>query len=639
MEKGYLHYLLKTFYCALFFFVALIWTPFTRELFEFPKMLAVYFFTAWIGLLFIVKSLLSAELKIKKTFLDIPVLIFLFVYALATLLSIHFPTSFLGYYTRFHGGFLSLLCYVLLFYIFITEFDNFEPFLSALFFSAALVSVWGVLEHFGIDKDYWAQDVQSRVFSTLGQPNWLASFLAMLIPVSLAWGAVLIREGKFKVAIFLAFLSFLYYLAFWFTYSLSGLVGLIGGIFLLLFFARGRLNFLQKRYLLALVCCFVLFSILFPGLFKARLKQIKDILVNNLFTVYAQIGQMEHSGSTTSIRLLVWEGAWNTFLAKPLLGHGPETFAYSFLPHRPAGLNFTDEWDFLYNKSHNEYLDLLCNTGVFGLVFFLLLASAPFYYVFKSGPEKFNLAFGLLGGIFCYLVSNFFGFSVVVTGMLFWFYLGLTAISTAAGKEFRKISLSNIAARFCISVGTLVLFLVFLLFIFRAFWADVSYARGLSWEAQGSYLQAAAGMKKATLLNNSWSAYFRDLADNLAQAALAEQAAVAEADESTATSLAAWSHTEAQKAYKKNSLNSLTLKTLTKTYYNLSFVDSAYLSYAEKIGTEMVSLSPTDPKAYYNLGLVYYVSGNDEEARTALEKAVQLRPQYAEAAELLEELK
>ena len=41
--------------------------------------------------------------------------------------------------------------------------------------SGAIIAIYGILQHFGIDKKFWPNDdVMSRVFSTLGQPNWLA---------------------------------------------------------------------------------------------------------------------------------------------------------------------------------------------------------------------------------------------------------------------------------------------------------------------------------------------------------------------------------------------------------------------------------------------------------------------------------
>jgi O-antigen ligase len=50
-----------------------------------------------------------------------------------------------------------------------------------------------------------------------------------------------------------------------------------------------------------------------------------------------------------------------------------ETFAYSYYNFRPAQHNQLSEWDYLYNKAHNEFLNFLSTTGAFGLATYLLI--------------------------------------------------------------------------------------------------------------------------------------------------------------------------------------------------------------------------------------------------------------------------
>ncbi|MEK9179052.1 MAG: O-antigen ligase family protein, partial [Patescibacteria group bacterium] len=76
------------------------------------------------------------------------------------------------------------------------------------------------------------------------------------------------------------------------------------------------------------------------------------------------------------IRKLVWQGAVKLGLKYPLFGTGVETFAYAYNFTRPAAHNQTSEWDFVYNKAHNELLNYFANTGFFGLFSYLLLFGA-----------------------------------------------------------------------------------------------------------------------------------------------------------------------------------------------------------------------------------------------------------------------
>jgi O-antigen ligase len=59
--------------------------------------------------------------------------------------------------------------------------------------------------------------------------------------------------------------------------------------------------------------------------------------------------------------------------ANPLFGTGVETFAFAYYTYRPAQHNMTSEWDYLYNKAHNEYLNYLATIGILGLGSYLLM--------------------------------------------------------------------------------------------------------------------------------------------------------------------------------------------------------------------------------------------------------------------------
>src|SRR5581483_7547159 len=124
------------------------------------------------------------------------------------------------------------------FFLFLTSFSTspIRNMLLCMLTSGIFVSLYGVLEHFGIDKDYWVQDVQNRVFSTLGQPNWLAAYLSVLIPIAIALGFKKLLPDKQKsknsvlVSMFFLLITALLYIALLYTKSRSGFLGLWAGI-------------------------------------------------------------------------------------------------------------------------------------------------------------------------------------------------------------------------------------------------------------------------------------------------------------------------------------------------------------------------------------------------------------------------
>jgi len=609
---------------ALAFLVPLVFTPATFELFEFPKMILVYLLTMLIVAAFLTKGVITGRLNLKRTPLDLPILLYATCYLLSTIFSLDRYTSIFGYYTRFNGGLLSLVCYIALYYVFVGEMgnrgDRRERFVRVLLLSSLLVSIYGILQHFGIDKDYWVQDVQRRVFSTLGQPNWLAAYLVMVLPVGLA--AMLDKSKKQKVKskntiqnskiLFTSYylLVTILYAAFWFTYSRSGLLGLAAALGTFLIFL-GQEN-LRKNWqpLLLVGLSWALISVL---TFSSKIA----FAATPSATPSAQ--PQPPSGSTVDIRLAVWQGTLNLIKDHPLLGTGPETFAYSFLPYRPVELNQTAEWEFLYNKAHNEYLNIAACTGLLGLASYLFLISKFIFWNVRSRWTRNNiLPAGIFAGWVGVLVTNFFGFSVVATSLLFWLFMALNVspyqsvkVSKCQGTSESKKRVAPVVLSFFILYSSF--------FILNLFRADVSFNAGEKFSRYGSDEVAAEYYQKAVSLNPREPRYHRELASVLAKLGKVEEAVK-----------------EAEVAYNLNPKNSLTVRSLISTYVKLAEVGPQHLSRAEELIAEAVSRQPTNPQLYYEQALILLKDGKDEEAVAALQKAVELKPDYQKVKELLE---
>ena len=104
---------------ALLIIVPLILTPWNYELFEFNKMLAVYAGTSVIAGAWVVEMIRQKKWLFTRTPFDVPILLFFLSQVLSTIFSIDPHTSVWGYYSRFHGGLLSTLSYVILFYAYV----------------------------------------------------------------------------------------------------------------------------------------------------------------------------------------------------------------------------------------------------------------------------------------------------------------------------------------------------------------------------------------------------------------------------------------------------------------------------------------------------------------------------------------
>src|SRR3989344_4203222 len=241
---------------ALLIIVPLILTPYNFELFEFNKMLTVYLLTTVITAAWISRMIINRKLFFTRTPFDIPLLLFLLSQIVSTILSIDPHTSFWGYYSRFHGGLLSTIAYLALYYAYVSNMTGkTKNAITVMLSTAVIVAAYGILERLGIDKHLWVQDVQNRVFSTVGQPNWLAAYLVALSPIELT-----LRSP------FSYILSFLLFAVLLFTRSRSGLLGfaVADGIYWVILYLKTKKKLSLRLpfiiYHLSFIILFALFS-------------------------------------------------------------------------------------------------------------------------------------------------------------------------------------------------------------------------------------------------------------------------------------------------------------------------------------------------------------------------------------------
>lgn len=414
--------LIATFYYLLFIFVPLVWLSNTSELFEFNKLILTYLLTTLIVGTWAIRCILEKKFVFRRTILDLPILLFLISNFVSLVFSIDPRVSWLGYYSRWNGGLSSLLSYSLLYWAFVSNMDSksAQKVISYSLISSILVSIYGSLEHFGasiscllttdsFNVSCWVQDVQTRVFATLGQPNWLAAYIVALIFIPISK-----TLKKFSLPYFL--ISIILFLTLLFTKSRSGLLAF--GISSLIFW-----TFSLKRRLLIRASLWVLVVISLTLLIPNPIRDL--VLKTNDQRPATNQGPALEVGGTESgaIRKIVWTGALRIWQANPknfLIGTGPETFAQAYYQYRPIEHNQTSEWELLYNKAHNEFLNYLATTGLLGLGSYLLLLVVMFRSFRRS-------SLALLAGWLTISVTNFWGFSVVIM-QLFLFLLPAIAI-------------------------------------------------------------------------------------------------------------------------------------------------------------------------------------------------------------------
>ncbi len=745
--------IIKYSFYLLFFATPLLFFPWTFELFEFNKMMFVYLMTIIIATAWLAEMLTTRPVLVKRTPLDFPILLFLASQIISTYFSIHPHTSLIGYYSRFHGGLLSTLSYVLLYYAFITfmqpdpapRITNHESrikpspnslfvipnshvrtCLNLLLTSATLVAAYGVAEHFGIDKHLWVQDVQRRVFSTLGQPNWLAAFLIMVIP--LTWAMSITSTSQLFLILNSSFFITLLY-----TKSRSGILAfaISYAVFWLLtsfsvILSRVRLDEGSRRFLgpkpqnnnppsfpwrkfFILNSLFFILSVSDGLSWLSPVNRLSDYLSIRLSgqpttdnrsprdealrgqptTDKPIVGTQLESGGTESgkIRQIVWKGALEIWKHYPYFGSGVETFAYAYYNFRPVEHNLVSEWDFLYNKAHNEYLNLLATTGAFGLGSYLFLQTSIFLWLLKqilipsgevsqfarllgqaNGMASFSKSrhnqkiplqankllltdlswtqpnhhpiliaiFSALAGV---SVSNFFGFSTVEIGLLMFLFPAIAVVlvhkpitekpTTDNRSPCDEVLRGQLTNRF-LFIPLLLATGYLLLALARWYYADTQFASGKRYGEAGYLAEAFPCLETATRLLPFEPTYHNEFSSVAAEVAVAfsQKNATDSAEQALTLALK-----ESETTRTQNPVHVNFVKTRARVMLTLTEINPIFLKEAENALSYGLELSPTDAKIMYNLALLQKQQNQPQKSLETLQKTVAIKPNY-EAARL-----
>lgn len=682
---------IKSGFYLLFGIVPLLLTPWNYELFEYNKMMAVYVVTVWIGASWLVKMIAQKEVRLAKTPLDIPIVLFGLSQLISAIFSMDPHVSWFGYYSRFNGGMWSVISYVLLYYAFVSEFVSGDTYyvlgskrqsknksalsvipntetvirlLKTSLFTATIVAVYGVLEHMGIDKHIWVQDVQNRVFSTLGQPNWLAAYLIALTPLAMAFGLHHLAVDKVRhgfAASVYVIISVLFFIVLLYTRSRSGLLGLTVAdvIFWAGYLWYHRDMWRQAAILHVLFALVVFFNgtyipqidkyVTFNGLKTMVTKTTKTTQAPPANTSSYTAPALETGGTESgTIRKYVWQAAisaWRSTTKTMLIGTGTESFAFAFYRFRPVAHNQTSEWDFLYNKAHNEYLNYLATTGLFGLGSYLLVLGAFIVWFVKNvhssgfmvhrktsdslAAESPTMNYpaiptALFAGWVSMLVTNFFGFSVVILQVFLFLFPAIAFVLYTRPNEIKSwksdVSVPGWTGWIAVMIG------IYTIFKIGSFWyADKLFAYGYQYDRAGLYAQAVPSLVTAISINPGEPLYHDELSGGYSALAVAS---FNSKNATQAATLAELALTESNKALAISPQNVNFLKTRTKVYYTLSTFDPSLNASAITTLEATLPLSPNDPKIYYNLAILEGRAGQNDKAISRLLQAKALKPDY-----------
>jgi O-antigen ligase/tetratricopeptide (TPR) repeat protein len=312
----------------------------------------------------------------------------------------------------------------------------------------AVVSAIGLLQVVGYDVMSLPAIHRLTPLSSLGNTNFVAHYLEVVLPLALALTVYGGRSWPFSrwvqimVGLALALGAILLVLA----GSRGGWLG-VGVAVLVLFWAAPRPRGWGRRLLLAILAAgllspvagFVLESIPVSGGGTAAdaLEEVVDASWERAMSTF------EGANFSRAMRLLIWRDTLRLVRAHPWLGVGPGHYGLELSAHRTVTAQ--RQWRELMGgrgnqpyHAHNEFLEVWSNIGVFGVAALTWLLGAGLWAAWRRSRRELEdgetdgdraLALGCLGGLVAATVHAFFSFNLrdPVSGTHVWILCGLIA--------------------------------------------------------------------------------------------------------------------------------------------------------------------------------------------------------------------
>lgn len=415
---------------------------------------------------------------------DIALIAYMLIAFISALISEYRHVAFVGVEAR-NEGYLMQLMYIAIFFMISRSYIH-KLELKIFALASIPVALLGILQLNGYYVGRITYDITTQgtsFLTTLGNIDVVSTYL--VTPIMLFTVLYCQSKEKFWRILYLASAAICFYFSIMIGVD-SGYVGMAAAIFFMFpFIAKDRISasrmfqmlsvFLFVIYLedqiaqignrnftlfskpfseimfLAAVACLVTSAIIFfigryikiekkfiwpvtyfVIAFVAAFIVIKKIMAmeepqgSSVMLVLYQFGQILNGNiddSFGSNRIYAWRVVWGFFKEKPILGHGPDTVFDLWL--REEYQYSMKEFNVYFDKSHNDYLQVLVTTGLLGFISYLTFQFSLLVRSFK----KFNqpLVIALVTASICFCVQAFFNIGVPIVAPYGWIIFGMLA--------------------------------------------------------------------------------------------------------------------------------------------------------------------------------------------------------------------
>lgn len=346
---------------ALFFGIPLFFTGLTFQGIVFEKQMYFYFWLLLALVSWASKGVITGEMRIRRTPLDIPIIIFWLLYVLSATLSLDKWHSLWGFFGDPSRGLLGITGLIVAFYLILSHFDakRMKWIIGSSIIADIIVVAWSLLGLFGVK--FLPQGIlELAPLSLIGSVIGLGIYLSMMIPILTA-SVIKNKEEGAKVGkkyyartsvLLLTIVLNLFVLLM--IYSFNPWLGALAGASVLLIFVLSQIVRPAENLIWVPMAVFVaILSILMIG--------------NNT------IARINLPVEASPSYKLSWDVAKSGVMDKFFTGSGPATYGYAFSKFKTQDFNLNSLYTLKFYQGTGMVFEALPTIGAIGTMAFIVI--------------------------------------------------------------------------------------------------------------------------------------------------------------------------------------------------------------------------------------------------------------------------
>ena len=302
--------------CTFVLPLAVLWNA--SDSYVLPKLLIVRTLALLLAALWLARGVLERQLLVRRTPLDIPLLAFVVSAGISTVFAVNRNLSLIGAYDRYEG-LLTIVGYAAVFWLTVQTLqgpDSAWALLRVLLVSGYVAAVFAIGQALlasahgvGAGESAFTFSGLARAQGTMGNPNLLATFLAMLLPLVLH---EVIRAASSWMRLVWINVLLVVSLALLLSFGRAAWVGAAVGL-AIVGFAKLR-PWRKPRLLVGSVTAVALAGVMLAVPARGGLEVGQSIL--------ARAGSMaDPAAGSNATRLHVWQDSVRLIASRPLIGY------------------------------------------------------------------------------------------------------------------------------------------------------------------------------------------------------------------------------------------------------------------------------------------------------------------------------